>query len=534
MKKLLSALLILCALSTAVFPVLSNFPAEASEGLYYTGYGANHTVSGSLHYLDYGDYNLVLDAGIFYGNDAAGSKAITKDFVERSDALILSHAHLDHSGRIFQMYKLGYRNPIYCSELTKELVPTMLGMVIDYGGDLGEEKMLYSQRAFDKCYDENKRPTLHPCSNCEYAKAISPDNERAMMIEREEVYDAGYRLCTICTALEKEEIMRLVHPIKLNTKTELNKNLQFHFLPTPHLPGAVITVIQDKRADKTLMYSGDVGSGLSSFLGDQGVAEKADIVILEGTYGYSIDTELPDKTEFIEYLADCIPQGKRIIIPAFVLDRSQQVIAAIKQGVESQRLPADTKVSLLSPSANEITEIYLDIFPQYKNVGLSSSYSETIDIRPFYKEITKLKDWDPKTILVTSSGMANMGYSMETVKRFISDPDTVFMFVGYQDPETIGGELNNLANETAITIDGECYDILATVQKFSCFRGHAAFPQMCQLLDQIERIEKLILVHHNDYDSERLTVAYSQHYPDTEVIAPGAGDAVMLYSYPSS
>ena len=130
--------------------------------------------------------------------------------------------------------------------------------------------------------------------------------------------------------------------------------------------------------------------------------------------------------------------------------------------------------------------------------------------------------------------MANMGYSMETVKRFISDPDTVFMFVGYQDPETIGGELNNLANETAITIDGECYDILATVQKFSCFRGHAAFPQMCQLLDQIERIEKLILVHHNDYDSERLTVAYSQHYPDTEVIAPGAGDAVMLYSYPSS
>ncbi|MDP8214912.1 MAG: MBL fold metallo-hydrolase [Candidatus Euphemobacter frigidus] len=140
-------ILLLITLAAAAPGLSEAFPVKEKESTFeYTGYGANRCVSGSLHLISIDGDRLILDAGIFYGNDGDGAPPLPANLLDGVEVIILSHVHLDHSGRILELFKKGFRGKIYCSLPTKELLPTMLVMSAR-SADLGRESFYFSRNS---------------------------------------------------------------------------------------------------------------------------------------------------------------------------------------------------------------------------------------------------------------------------------------------------------------------------------------------------------------------------------------------------
>ena len=437
---------------------------------------------------------------------------------------------------------MGYNGPIYCSEITKRLLPVMTQMALEYGGGFGEETMEYSKwgskfhqtpgRSWGR-YGWGDFHILHTHDGCTYRQKITSRNRRYLTTTRERIDRDNFALCDVCHKLELNDVMRHVVAVPTGRTNRLNDRLLFSFMPTPHIPGAMMTTIRDETADKNLLYTGDVGSGLSFFLAPQQDIGNPDVIIMEGTYGYSSSTNRPSKKPFLRCLNECLRAGRNVIIPAFVLDRSQQIIAIVKLGVEAGYLPPTAKVMLLSPSANKITKIYENELPALLHEGLSSRYAQLVDWKQYYQKISHVEQWERarQNILVTSSGMASMGFSKELLKKYVEDPNTTFMFVGYQDPDEEGGMLLRAQQRDSpyVTIDRQTFVRRAQFEQFAGFSGHAQFMQLYRLLARARGFQKVLLVHHDADKEAELISEYTKRFPETEFITTKSGRSVQLY-----
>ena len=205
--------------------------------------------------------------------------------------------------------------------------------------------------------------------------------------------------------------------------------------------------LTNPQTSRSLLFTGDYGSGSSPFLADQDQVERATWAIIEGTYGPErTPTGREERTEFQELVARALKEDKRVIIPSFVLDRSQQVLREISNGIKAGLIPAGQKVKIFSPSIEEINRIYSDIFTMPKftdyfrgDYGTVGPFDDICRIPP--QGNTEVAGGE---IANCSSGMADSGYSLGFVKRWIDDPRTIFIFVGYQSPLTVGGRLTRL------------------------------------------------------------------------------------------
>ncbi len=305
--------------------------APALAGIEYTGYGANKTVSGSLHLLNINGEKLILDTGSFFAVDGSLKPEQPDDICKDVMAVFLSHAHSDHTGRLLELVKMGYDGPIYCSEPTAAILPVMLEMAARYG-DFGRETFYYTRRNY------NYEKVVHRY-DCKWGKRIKDSNKRFIHISRDKLEPMGFSLCEKCMELEVKQVMDKVKTIPLNQKFKVTSSLKAEFFNTPHIPGSVcikITEIDDVgNAGQTVIYSGDLGSGVSPFLKDQQYINKGDYLLVEGTYGTDVFVHQGDeRRKFRQFLGLMVREDKRVIIPAFVLDRTQQVLYEIKRGIE--------------------------------------------------------------------------------------------------------------------------------------------------------------------------------------------------------
>jgi len=517
----------------------------------YVGYGADHCVSGSLHIITLDGDKIILDAGSFYGEDGKSFPQIDQKTLTDVSAIIISHAHIDHIGRLItSVVKMGYKGPIYCTGPTKELMPTMLKMASKYG-DFGKETFFFSKRSQDENRSSGKNTAAHLYADCPYGSQISPKNKKYIICSSPDLEDLGYYFCSACAQKEANEVMKQVIQQPLHLPFQISKNVTAEFLLTPHLPGSVMVLLKGEVSGHKILYTGDVGSGLSPFLPSQDPPQSADVVITEATYGTStcdIEELKAQRENFRIKLGELVQNGKRIIIPAFVLDRSQQILYEINQGKLKGEIPQDTPIKVFGNSVEELNEIYLD----FSNSTEYSPYFSAgfLENGPFphdsYLSITgttlsKLFD-DPEErrrsisygeIGICSSGMADNSLSLEFVKQWISDPDTVFIFVGYQDPETIGGELvegleKGTHTPSSIIIDGNSYQIKADILKYNCFSGHAEFNQITNFLHGVDGLKTILIVHTDQENVDPLIQAYKKEFPSINIVAPQAGQLIAL------
>ncbi len=519
-KKLLIMIIILI-----IILIIGLYSCTEDKGLKYTGYGANRVVSGSMNLIELDGDKILLDAGSFFAEDKKLSPEFPSEIISDLESIIISHAHSDHIGRLPLIINEGYNQDIFISEPTALLLPVMLEMGIRYE-DLGVEYFYYSTGS------QSNNRAVHSREDCHWGSKIFEENIIELKTTRERLDKDNFYLCSGCAILEIDDIIELIRGKPLYESFAVSNNVTAEFYHTPHIPGSVITRLEGQNSGYSLIYTGDYGSGLSSFLAAQDYIEEADWAVVEGTYSY--DRRLTENQgEFINLVRKYLEEDKRIIVPAFVLDRTQQILGELTFARENNIISEDTDIYLLGSTANRINQIYYDQLASGEFRDYMSQ--EFIKNKPFAKDLfraqTNVKDFDYGEIIIASPGMGDGGFTQELIEKYIEDDDTVFIFTGYVGPQTIGGRLVKKSDSIFyddININNSNYKIRAGIDQVSEFSSHGTFAQISDFLSRIEGLKGIIIFHSDENNALNLKKRYKDRFPGLEVIVPVGGKTYQL------
>lgn len=437
--------------------------------------GASTGVTGSCHLLTSGEHKILLDCGQFQGGKAQDALNYEKFPFEPSEieCVVLSHAHIDHCGRLPLLTKRGFEGKIYCTDATADLLSVMLK---------------------DSAYI--------------YEKETEWKNRKAERAGREQVEP-------LYTIEDAEKTLSLVSPILYDQQIEINSDMKIVFNDAGHILGSAITelwVTEDDKESK-IVFSGDLGMEGRAILRDPTYIKKADYVIMETTYGNRIHKELGSGVEkLIEIILNTTRRGGNVVIPSFAVGRTQELIYELNRFYDSNneyRKELDKIfVYIDSPMATTATEIFrrnAQVFDEetreyilkgdnpleFKNLKFTRSSKESQDLN-FNKE--------PK-IIISASGMCEAGRIRHHLKHNLWNPKNSIVFVGYQGQGTLGRSL--VEGIKMVTLFGEEIQVNAEIHNLEGFSGHADQNGLFAWLAHFEQKPKQIFLVHGEEESKK-------------------------------
>lgn len=442
-------------------------------------HGAARTVTGSKHLVQLdNNETFLLDCGLFQGMGRDTDSLNTKFGFDATkvDYVILSHAHIDHSGLLPKLVKEGFTGTIYCTPGTKALTEILL------------EDSAMIQRD-DAKYGNKRR-----------AKQGLPPIEP--------LYDIDDVNLTI----------PLFKAVEYNTPTKISDSVEVLFTDAGHIIGSAAVSLKIKNGEnlESLTFSGDIGRYRDMILRSPSVFPHADYIIIESTYGDKlhdlIHTTPDDLLKWIE--STCVEQKGNLIIPAFSVGRTQEILFELNQLSLEKRLP-HIPIYVDSPLSMEATEV-LKKFPKYFNKKIQKILE--VDDDPFdfeglryIKSVEESKalneDLHPK-VIISASGMADAGRVKHHIKNNISNAKNTILLVGYCEPHSLGGRLMNGAKE--VKIYSELYNVVAKVGSIRSMSAHGDYEDLMQFLAcQTPDLVKQVFVVHGeaevqDHFAERL------------------------------
>jgi metallo-beta-lactamase family protein len=437
--------------------------------------GASTGVTGSCHLLTSGEHKILLDCGQFQGGKAQDALNYEKFPFEPSEieCVVLSHAHIDHCGRLPLLTKRGFEGKIYCTDATADLLSVMLK---------------------DSAYIHEKETEWK--------------NRKAERAGREQVEP-------LYTIEDAEKALSLVSPILYDQQIEINSDMKIVFNDAGHILGSAITelwVTEDDKESK-IVFSGDLGMEGRPILRDPTYIKKADYVIMETTYGNRIHKELGSGVEkLIEIILNTTRRGGNVVIPSFAVGRTQELIYELNRFYDSNneyRKELDKIfVYIDSPMATTATEIFrrnAQVFDEetreyilkgdnpleFKNLKFTRSSKESQDLN-FNKE--------PK-IIISASGMCEAGRIRHHLKHNLWNPKNSIVFVGYQGQGTLGRSL--VEGIKMVTLFGEEIQVNAEIHNLEGFSGHADQNGLFAWLAHFEQKPKQIFLVHGEEKSKK-------------------------------
>ena len=437
--------------------------------------GASTGVTGSCHLLTSGEHKILLDCGQFQGGKAQDALNYEKFPFEPSEieCVVLSHAHIDHCGRLPLLTKRGFEGKIYCTDATADLLSVMLK---------------------DSAYIHEKETEWK--------------NRKAERAGREQVEP-------LYTIEDAEKTLSLVSPILYDQQIEINHDMKIVFNDAGHILGSAITelwVTEDDKESK-IVFSGDLGMEGRPILRDPTYIKKADYVIMETTYGNRIHKELGSSVEkLIEIILNTTRRGGNVVIPSFAVGRTQELIYELNRFYDSNngyRKELDKIfVYVDSPMATTATEIFrrnAQVFDEetreyilkgdnpleFKNLKFTRSSKESQDLN-FNKE--------PK-IIISASGMCEAGRIRHHLKHNLWNPKNSIVFVGYQGQGTLGRSL--VEGIKMVTLFGEEIQVNAEIHNLEGFSGHADQNGLFAWLAHFEQKPKQIFLVHGEEESKK-------------------------------
>jgi metallo-beta-lactamase family protein len=464
-----------------------------------TFHGAARTVTGSKHLLELDNgFRVLLDCGMFQGlgEDTLRLNAHFGFDPATVDAVILSHAHIDHTGLLPRLVKEGFKGPVYSTRATTDLCQIML------------MDSAYIQEA--DAYYVNKRKRLHG----------------KQMIEP--LYDAD----------DVEATMRLFRPMDYNESFHVAKGLEAEFTQNGHILGsAVVNLrIREEGMFTRLAFTGDIGRYGSPLLQDPHTFPQADIIISESTYGNRThDSHESGAQAIMEAIRHtCGEKRGKLIIPAFSLGRIQELVYTINK-LDLHGLLPDVKIYVDSPLAVNATEIsrrYVDeMNPDVQDFAETGrpdpfGFSDLHYIRQ--KEESKALNLikDP-CIIISSSGMAEAGRVKHHLKNNLDNPANSVLLVGYAHPKSLAGKLKSGARQ--VSIYGELVDVEAEVFHVDAWSAHADRDEMIRFMSCQDRnqVERIFLVHGEDEAQEAYKISL-EHAGFGNVVIPEFGETFEL------
>lgn len=437
--------------------------------------GASTGVTGSCHLLTSGEHKILLDCGQFQGGKAQDALNYEKFPFEPSEieCVVLSHAHIDHCGRLPLLTKRGFEGKIYCTDATADLLSVMLK---------------------DSAYIHEKETEWK--------------NRKAERTGREQVEP-------LYTIEDAEKALSLVSPILYDQQIEINSDMKIVFNDAGHILGSAITelwVTEDDKESK-IVFSGDLGMEGRPILRDPTYIKKADYVIMETTYGNRIHKELGSGVDkLIEIILNTTRRGGNVVIPSFAVGRTQELIYELNRFYDSNneyRKELDKIfVYIDSPMATTATEIFrrnAQVFDEetreyilkgdnpleFKNLKFTRSSKESQDLN-FNKE--------PK-IIISASGMCEAGRIRHHLKHNLWNPKNSIVFVGYQGQGTLGRSL--VEGIKMVTLFGEEIQVNAEIHNLEGFSGHADQNGLFAWLAHFEQKPKQIFLVHGEEESKK-------------------------------
>lgn len=452
-------------------------------------HGAARTVTGSKHLLTCKDgKKILLDCGMFQGMGRE-TDMLNRDFgfdAADVDVMILSHAHIDHSGLIPKLVKEGFRGKIFCTSATKDLATILMLDSAEIQED--EIKYINKRRANDDL------PSLQP-------------------------------LYTEADAKKAEEHLEATPYGQWFSVTE---NAEAMFTDAGHIIGSACVHLKIKEDGKEfrITFSGDVGRYNDAILKSPEVFPQADYVIMESTYGNSLhDNNVTTPDMLLRWIEKaCLQKKGKLIMPAFSVGRTQELLYALNQLELENRLP-DLDYYVDSPLSIETTEI-VKRYPQFFNKTIQKVMKTDND--PFgFKGLKFVKSVEQSKLLnfqngpmviISASGMADAGRVKHHISNNIENSRNTILLTGYCEPHSIGGRL--LRGDKEITIFGTLHEVNAEIGSIRSMSAHGDYEDLCQWLAcQDKQQVKRIFIVHGEYEvqnefKERL---FKKGYRDVEV-----------------
>jgi len=422
--------------------------------------GAAGTVTGSKHLINTGDlsgkngFQLLIDCGLFQG---------PKEWRERNwrnppilakeiDAVILTHAHLDHCGWIPRLVKEGFHGPIYATPPTIDLC----GIILPDSGHLQEEDA--------KFYNKVKKSKHDPA-------------------------------LPLYTFDEAEDSLHYFKPVHVGDTVKLSPEISFRFVPAAHILGSCMAEVSLTIDGQTrrLLFTGDIGRvrdhkvapGKVIHNGPQ-EGETADLVVMESTYGNRVHPKEDPLPELAELIANTAKRGGSVIVPAFAVERTQKFVFILKHLMESGQIPR-IPVFCDSPMAIKAVEIFLKHDEEYSDETreMIRKYGSPLQWPSFTfastpEESKKINETRMPAVIISSSGMVTGGRILHHLAQRLPDPRNLVLFIGFQAPGTRGFTIKNKSDE--VKIFGDYVPIRAQVAALEQFSDHADPPELLQWL----------------------------------------------------
>lgn len=452
-----------------------------------TPYGAAGIVSGSCFLVSADEKKIVVDCGIFMEKVYGDSNYSFPDGIIEADALILTHAHLDHSGKIPLLIDKGFQGKIYATEATKELALTLFKN--RSGFNLIKRKWFWSQNQASKAAKYGNSVVAHWRDECKSnikEIAFSENKEYLNILGKEK--NIQFVICKECCKYESEKIANYFAVVKYNQEEALFEDIKIKFINAAHIPGSASVILSIK--DKKVLFSGDLGSGFSRFNGAFDIPEKVDCVFVEATYA-----DKKAKYGSLEYdlfrkdLSEAIKEGKIIWIPSLSFNRAQKILYEIKLMQDENGFPKNIPIYSVSPSANEITRAYEKEIAKKEGVWFLKEVYEKGTLMPAEAKLQPVRSYDKQMILLSSSGDMDMGMSEGIMHKMVPNRNVFIMIVNYVSPESNAGML--LSNKRT----KEGVRLRAEIKKYDIFSDHPDFETLQLWLSNQDKKTKIYLIH---------------------------------------
>jgi metallo-beta-lactamase family protein len=462
--------------------------------------GAIRTVTGSMHLLTVNDSQLLLDCGLYQGKRQESFERNSKlPFDARTiDSLLLSHAHIDHAGNIPSLVKSGFAGPIFSTPATRDLCSALLRD----SGHIQEEDAEY----LNKKRTKKGEPPVEPIYTAD--DAIASINSFSSV-----GYDRPFQVAPGVTLT---------------------------FRDAGHILGSAILVldIEENGTKARLAFTGDLGRKGMAILRDPFVVQDVDYLVIESTYGDRLHDPIESTEQALhDVVVDTYNRGGKLIVPAFAVGRTQELVYALHRLTEKRDIPS-LPIYVDSPLALNVTEVFR-LHPECFDREVNEFLAGAKERDPFgFNRLTYIRTTQESkelnflrqpAIIISASGMCEAGRVLHHLKNNVGDARNTILIVSWQAPDTLGRRL--VEHAPVVKIFGEDYPVRARVETINGYSAHADRAELLEYVRQVGvgRLKATYVVH----GEEPSSLALAEGLRDlgvTRVVVPKPGESVELGS----
>lgn len=473
-----------------------------------TFHGGARSVTGANYLVETEHSKILVDCGLVQGTRYAEEENYKKFSYDAStiDAVLITHAHIDHTGRLPKLVKEGFKGKIFMTHPTRDFIEIMLYDSCDIMSEEAEREhreLLYSRKDVAR--------TLELIEGVEYGKKIQVTDDIKCRFR-----DAGHVLGSAIIEIWLSQAPSAKFP----RKTESDSAVRGRQIP---------------KKEIKIVFSGDLGNPPVPLLRPTEYIDQADYVVMEATYGDRVHEEKEQRKDLLEdAIEDTCAKGGTLMVPAFALERTQELLYEINSLVENHRIP-EVPVFIDSPLAIDATKIYKK-YPEYYNEKAAYLIESGDQVFQFprlkftytIEESKAINDVPPPKIIIAGSGMSTGGRIVHHERRYLSDPNSTLLIIGYQAAGTLGRRIFDGAKN--VKIFGENMPVRCKVRAIGGYSAHADQKTLYRWIANVKeggKLKKVFMVQGEEGPAR----SFAQLVRDrlgVDAESPVAGDRIEL------